>query len=131
MLWSLILLIGRAKDYQTKGVSMKHWIAIAALLSPGLSFATDDVKLEACRAKLIKAQKLEVLYDLAWQKGSMPKVVAGPTFFTMPIDAKEGFAETVNCFLMVGEPKCIEFDIKHWQTGKSAARWSGCRLKMI
>lgn len=90
----------------------------------------DERKLEACRNKLKQAQKLDVLYDLDWKSGREPKVIAGRTFFNMPIDAKEGFAETVNCFLMSGKDQCISFNVLHWQTGKAVGRFSNCRLKM-
>lgn len=51
-------------------------------------------------------------------------MVVGATFITMPIDAKEGFADTVNCFLMAGESgKYINFDVLHWQTGKAIGRF--------
>ncbi|WP_242342704.1 hypothetical protein [Anaeromyxobacter terrae] len=48
----------------------------------------------------------------------------------MPIDAKEGFAETVNCFLMAGSTNHINFDILHWQTGKVIGRYSWGSFEM-
>lgn len=93
--------------------------------------AASDERFEACRKKLIQAQKLDVLHDLDWKPPREPKVVAGPTFFRIPIDAKEGFAENVNCFLVAGETgKCVNFDVLHWQTGKPVGRFSYCRFKM-
>lgn len=88
-------------------------------------------KFEECKAKLMKAQKLGVLHNLDWKPPKEPYVVAGRTFFSMPIDAKEGFAETVNCFLMGGEGgKCVNFNVLSWQTGKPVGRFAYCRFKM-
>ena len=92
--------------------------------------AEDDKRLEVCRGKLFQAQKLDVLYDLDWKLPKEPRVVAGPTFFSMPIDAKEGFVDTVNCFLTAGQAgKCVNFDVLHWQTGKAIGRFSYCKFK--
>jgi len=86
-------------------------------------------RFEECREKLKKAQQLEALYDLEWKR-AMPKVVVGPTFYSIPIDAKQGLADTVNCFLMTGKSNYIDFDLLDWQTGKRVARYSLGRLKM-
>ena len=86
-------------------------------------------RFEECREKLKKAQQLEVLYNLELKR-AMPKVVVGPTFYSIPIDAKQGFADTVNCFLMTGEPNYIDFDLSDWQSGKRVARYTRGRLKM-
>lgn len=59
------------------------------------------------------------------------EVVVGPTFFEVPIDAKEGFVETLNCFLLAGKQgECVNFNVLHWQTGKAVGRYSYCRFKM-
>lgn len=93
--------------------------------------AADDKRFERCKAKLIQAQKLDLLYDMDWKPPKEPKVVVGPTFFTIPIDAKEGFVETINCFLMAGESgKYINFDVLDWRTGKSVGRYSYGKFKM-
>jgi hypothetical protein len=86
-------------------------------------------RFEECHEKLKKAQQLEALSDLEWKR-AMPKVVVGPTFYSIPIDAKQGFADTVNCFLMTGKSNYIDFDLLDWQTGKRVARYSLGRLKM-
>ena len=93
--------------------------------------ASTEQRFEACKSKLVQAQKLDVLYDFDWKPPKEPKVIVGPTFFKIPIDAKEGFTETVNCFLMAGESgKCVNFDVRSWQTGKAVGRFSSCRFKM-
>jgi hypothetical protein len=84
--------------------------------------AKESKRFESCRAKLKKAQKLDVLYDL--KIDPLPRVFVGPTFYTIPIDAKQGFADTVNCFLMTGEDKYINFDLLDYQTGKTVAQYS-------
>lgn len=89
-----------------------------------------EKRFEECRQKLIKAQKLGVLHDLTLEKIGA-RVVAGPTFYNISFDAKEGFAETVNCLLMAGEQgKCMQFEIYNWQTGKNDAHYHNCKLKM-
>jgi hypothetical protein len=105
-------------------------LLIAIAITGGVSSA-DDNRFETCKAKLIQAQNLDLLYDMDWKPPQEPRVVVGPTFFTIPIDAKEGFIETVNCFLMAGESdKYINFDVLDWRTGKSVGRYSFGKLKM-
>ena len=73
-----------------------------------------------------------MLHALDWKPPKQPYIVAGRTFFDLPIDAKEGFAEALNCFLSAGATgRCLDLQILHWQTGNVAARWSGCKLKVI
>jgi len=102
-------------------------------VNSALAEPKDSVKekrFQTCRQKLIQAQKLNVLYDLDWKPPKEPRVVVGPTFIEMAIDGKEGFVETVNCFLMAGEEgKCINFDVLHWQSGKAIGRYSNCKYK--
>lgn len=59
--------------------------------------------------------------------------MAGSTYYQLGYDAKEGFAETVNCFLTGGSAaaRCVNFDVKHWRTGKATDRFSNCRLKPL
>jgi hypothetical protein len=92
--------------------------------------ARSDARFEGCKSKLIAAQGLDVLYDLDWKPPAEPKVVVGPTFFQIPIYAKEGFVETVNCFLSAGRNTIFEFDVLHWQTGKPVGRFRRGRFKM-
>lgn len=54
--------------------------------------------------------------------------MVGPTYFTVPIDEKKGFAEVVNCVLLKGAGGGIAFDLVHWQTGMRVASWNGYRL---
>lgn len=90
----------------------------------------DDAALEACRTKLKQAQTLDVLADLQWQ-GARLHVVAGSTYYQMPFHAKEGFADTVNCFAMGGRPGCLSFDVLHWRSGKASDRYRACKLKPL
>ena len=91
----------------------------------------DDKHFEECRAKLIKAQKLDLLYNMDWKKGTEPLVVVGPTFYRIPFDAKESFAETLNCFFMGGDTnKYISFNLRDWRTNKKVARYSYGKLKV-
>ena len=61
-----------------------------------------DAKFNACKKKLEQARSLDVLYDFK-MKGARPQVFVGPTWFSMPVDAKEGFHETVQCYVTAGE----------------------------
>lgn len=82
---------------------------------------------EACNVKLQKAKELDMLYDIGG-KGASIQVFVGPTYFTVPIDAKKGFVEVVNCVLVKGSGGGVPFDLIHWQTGKRVAQWNGYRL---
>lgn len=93
--------------------------------------ATGD-RLEQCRSKLKQSQKLEVLYDLDWQPPAEPKVIVGRVFYKIPIDAKQGFAATVSCYLLAGESdKLIDFDVLDSQSGKAIGRFHNGRLVML
>lgn len=105
--------------------------ALVTLFAPGSAAPSDDQKFEQCKAKLVRAQQLGMLYAFNWKPPKESYVVVGATFMEVPIDAKEGFAETVNCFLMAGETgKCMNFDVLHWQTGKAIGRFQNCRFRM-
>lgn len=105
--------------------------AFVLLLSVGMASAgPTEKKFEACRAKLKQAQKLDVVYNMDWKKGQEPLVVVGPTFFKIPFDAKEGFADTVNCFLMVGKDQYINFDLLDYRTNKVVAEYRYGKLRM-
>jgi hypothetical protein len=82
---------------------------------------------EACNAKLQKAKELDMLYEIGG-RGARIKVFVGPTYFNVPVDAKEGFAQVVNCVLMEGKGGGIPFELLHWQTGKRVASWNGYRF---
>lgn len=82
---------------------------------------------DACNAKLQKAKELDMLYDVG-VRGAGIQVLVGPTYFTVPIDEKKGFAEVVNCVLLKGAGGGIAFDLVHWRTGKQVASWNGYRL---
>jgi len=104
--------------------------AVAALALPGVAVSAEPPPTAAqCQAKLRAAQKLDVLYDMKLATGRA-LVYVGPTFFSLPIDAKEGFAETVSCLLVAGDPKsCAQIDFLHWQSGKLVAQYRNCRFK--
>lgn len=80
-----------------------------------------------CKSKLEKAKELDLLYDMGG-RGASIQVLVGSTFFDVPIDAKQGFAATVNCVLMKGTGGGMPFDLMHWQTGKKVASWNGYKL---
>lgn len=109
-------------------MNVKKITIAAILLFAAQAQASSDARLEQCRAKLKQAQKLDLLYGLDWKGTVEPKVTVGPTFFKIPIDAKEGFAETVNCFVMAGENKFISFDLLDYRTGKSVGRFKHGKL---
>jgi len=93
--------------------------------------AAQNAAFEVCKQKLQQASELGVLYAFDWKPPKKPYVVAGSTFFDMAIDGKQGFAETVNCFLMAGDSSSmVNFDILHWQTGQPVAEFSYGKLKM-
>jgi hypothetical protein len=104
---------------------------VASLVSLPGHAVTENQRFEACKAKLKLANETKVLYDFDWNPPSEPKVVVGPTFFQIPIAAKEGFVEKVNCFLTAGkEEQCVNFSVRSWETGKPVGRFSNCRFEM-
>lgn len=89
-----------------------------------------EKRFEECRTKLQAAKKLDVLYDFTWEKGRGARVLVGPTYYRVPFHAKEGFAETISCFLTVGESgSCMNFDLRDWRSGKVVGRFVNCRLQ--
>lgn len=49
----------------------------------------------------------------------------------MPIDGKQGFADTVNCFFTVGKQgEYINYDIYDWRDGKKVAEYAYGKLIM-
>ncbi len=104
--------------------------AIAAKADKENKSKQSNARFKACRAKLKKAHSLDLLYDLNLE-GGYPRVIAGPTFFQIPIDAKQGFAETVNCFLTAGDNKFVNFEILDWRTGKAIGRYHWGRFEML
>jgi hypothetical protein len=97
------------------------WAATGAVAQPNAT------RQQQCGAKLEQAQRLDMV-----QRVDRGRIVVGPTWFRVGFDAKEGFAETVSCFLVQGDPKmCANFDLIDWSTGKPVARYENCRLKPL
>lgn len=89
----------------------------------------DSDRVEQCRAQLIQAQQLDVLFDLQWPNArGTPRVVVGRTYFNLRHDAREGFAQTVNCFLVGGRDRCVNFPLID-QRNAVVGNWENCRLK--
>jgi hypothetical protein len=111
--------------------TMRAAIILAIALAAGPTFAAgspSDARMEGCRAKLKQAQAIDLLHNMTFDKG-IPKVWVGLTWAAIPIDAKQGFAETAACFFLGGDAsKSIQFDILDGQTGKRVARWRFTRL---
>ena len=108
-------------------------IIVALLSYATTTVAADDARLKACQKKLKKAQELNMLVNIKVKTGHFD-VTVGPTFYSVPFDAKEGFAETLNCLFNVGEsgPKSLCNDIRfvNWRTGKEDGKYSWCKLKI-
>lgn len=106
--------------------------SIAVVCMTPFPTRADDARFEQCKAKLVRASELGVLHAFDWKPPKEPYVVVGSTFIDMTIDAKEGFAETVNCFLMGGESgKYINFDVLHYKTGKAIGQFKNGRFSML
>jgi hypothetical protein len=90
-----------------------------------------ETRFEGCRTKLKKAHELDVLYDLKWKSGQTPRVLVGPTFYSIPIDAKQGFASTVNCFLTAGKDSYINFEVMDWRSGKAVGEYRYGQFSML
>ena len=107
--------------------------AFLIIICSNQTFAVDDAHLKVCQNKLKKLQKLDVLENIKVQQGYFD-VVVGPTFYSIPFDSKEAFAETLNCVFNVGEtgPKsfCYEIHFVNWRTGNDDGKYSLCKLKI-
>jgi len=85
---------------------------------------TEDAKrLKECHAKVVIAEKLGVFTTFRVE-GYQGILVAGRTFFDMPIEAKSGAIDAVRCFLMNGAEGYLPLVVMHWQTGKRVGSWS-------
>lgn len=116
---------------QTKKKSAVKKKRAATSTEVARSDGLDAQRFEECKAKLRTAQAADMLYNLDLQTGGVAKVMVGPTFFLVPLDTKQGFAETLNCFLMAGaSDKHIDFDFLDWRTGKPVGSYSWGRVKM-
>lgn len=113
---------------------MKAVMVFVSMLLASQAFAAvspaEEKKFQQCQKTLIQAQKLGVLYNLDWKPPKEPYVVVGRTFDGLPIDGKENFALTVNCFLMAGKKQFINFNVLDWRTGKPVGRFSYGQFKV-
>jgi hypothetical protein len=99
--------------------------------TPPVDDGANKARAEECRVKLEELRGLSVLYQLQWKSGHViPKALVGPTFYSLPIDGKQAFADTINCYLLQGAPEYIEIEMLDWRTGKRVARYSWGKLKM-
>jgi hypothetical protein len=90
-----------------------------------------DGRFNICRSKLLEAQKLHLFETLDWQPPAEPRLVVGRAFFNIGVGAKQGFAETVSCFLTAGAPnEFVSFDLLDPRTGRVVGRFANRRLKM-
>lgn len=125
--WLLLILLGlmilpTILDYKNKPTPSPKTAA-----TKETDAKTAQAQYDACNVKLQKAKELDMLYDIGGKAASI-QVFVGPTYFTVPIDAKKGFAEVVNCVLVKGTGEGMPFDLIHWQSGKRVAQWNGYRL---
>lgn len=80
------------------------------------------VKLADCKRKMEKAQELEILYNLKFE-GERAVAYVGSAWFNIPIDVKEGFHNTLQCFLTSGKGGAwLTLEYRHWQTGNVVAK---------
>jgi len=88
-------------------------------------------KYKASAEILVKAQKLDLLYDLDWRPPKEPKVVVGSGFYKISFGTQENLILTINCFLMAGNDKqFVNFDVLDWKTGKRIGRFADVKFKM-
>ncbi|HLZ07509.1 MAG TPA: hypothetical protein VKT80_02905 [Chloroflexota bacterium] len=114
------------------GIMAVSFLSIVAILSTGsrpksaaaspAERAQQNARFDSCREKLEKARKIDLLYDLTLDP--RPRVLVGPTFFEIPLDAKQGFADTVNCFVMAGKDEHVNFPLLDYRTGRVVAEYS-------
>jgi hypothetical protein len=127
----MFILMANQQDQQAANVASPAVAppVTAAVVPHSKKRQQENKRFEQCRAKLKKAQKLDLLYDL--KIDPLPRVIVGPTFYSIPLDAKQGFADTVNCFLMTGKnDEYINFDLMDYQTGHVVAEYYAGQLKV-
>lgn len=106
-------------------------LCILAALAGDAFAQADAARAKQCGDKLEQARKLDLFYRHETRGGAL-RIYVGPTYFRVPIDAKEGFAETVSCFLVNGDRKqCANFELYHWTTGQMVGRFENCLFKPV
>ena len=103
----------------------------STLVWSATSFAQPDSKrANECANRFASYEKRGFIYNLDTSRREIV-IHAGPGFFAAPFDIKRGFAETVSCVAMKGDPNMLsEFSIIHWQTGKRFGRFHNGRLEV-
>jgi hypothetical protein len=71
---------GAEKQHQERTVAAEKTQAQADRKKASIS-KEQSARFEQCRAKLKQAHQLELLYDLNWSSGSLPRVVVGATSY--------------------------------------------------
>jgi hypothetical protein len=84
-----------------------------------------------CRAKMVKAIKLHVLYSLEGESADRLKFVAGPVFDILSDDKKEHFVRAVHCAAQNGRGGQINIDLVHWKSRKVIGRFASDKLTSI
>ena len=109
-------------------VTMKALLA-ALLLAAPLTVHADKAAFGACNAALRDTQSRGILHGLAWQAPHRrPFVLVGEGFFKLSALERQRFAETVNCYFMVGKTgMCLNINFLHWRSGEQLARFRSCR----
>jgi TPR repeat protein len=83
----------------------------------------DAKRLQECKAKMAVAEKLGVFTGFRVE-GSQGILVAGRTFFDLPIEAKSNAVDAARCVILEGAEGYIPLVVTHWQTGKKIGEWS-------
>lgn len=111
--------------------AMRRIATVSALLAVACSATADPgARLEGCRSKLKQAVEIDLVANMTYD-GGVPKLWIGPTWNTIPFDAKEGLAETAACFFLAGETdRAIAFNIYDGMTNKKIAEWSYTKLEI-
>jgi hypothetical protein len=89
----------------------------------------ENKRFVSCRSQWNQAKRRDVLHDLKIDP-LPPHMFVGPAFYTIPTYEKQEFADAVNCFLVGGEERYIDFDFLDYRTGRVAARYSDGRLEV-
>ena len=111
--------------------SIRILILATLMTATSISSAAEAQAMDVskCKKALIQAKKLDMLYDVRAERIPIG-ILVGPTWFKVPIDAKEGFSAVVACVLGDGKNLCTPFDLLDYRTAKPVARWRMCKLQM-
>ena len=99
-------------------------VAVAAPVSAAQILAAKTPAQQACADKLIKARELHVMEKMEFDSaGKHPKIYVGETWYSIDVDTKKGFAQTVACFVGANQYGMTRFPLIDNRSGHTVAEY--------